>query len=101
MPFQTGSLIHVAYDGLESFDLTKAAKVYENKVALLGNTDTALAFSGTPKQIYERAYAETMKYKHFKKGFVAGLACEWPPFTSAANLQAWVQGSTDAGKMKE
>jgi len=101
MPFPTGSLMHVAYDGLESFDLTKAAKVYENKVALLGNTDTALAFSGTPKQIYERAYAETMKYKHFKKGFVAGMACECPPFTSAANLQAWVQGTKDAGNMKE
>lgn len=101
MPFPTGSVMHVAYDGLEPFDLTKAAKVYENKVALLGNFDTALAFRGTPKQIYDAAYVQAMKYKHFKKGFIAGMACECPPFISAANLEAYVRGSRDGGKLKE
>lgn len=101
MPFPTGSIMHVAYDGLKPFDLTKAAKVYESKTALLGNFDTALAFKGTPKEIYDAAYDMMMRYKHFKKGFVASMACECPPFISAANLQAYVSGSRDASNMKE
>lgn len=101
MPFPTGSIMHVAYDGLKPFDLTKAAKVYENKAIMLGNFDTILAQGGTPKQIYDTAYDMMMRYKHFNKGFIMGMACECPPFMSAANLSAFVSGSKAAANMKE
>ncbi len=100
-PFPPGSIFHVAYDGLKPADLTQVAKQYENRVALLGNVDTALIGRGKPKQIYDEAYRTTMAYKHFKKGFVQGLACECPPFAPSGNIAAFVKGSKDAGKMKE
>jgi len=100
-PFPPGSIFHVAYDGLKSADLTQVAKQFENKVALLGNTDTALIARGKPKEIYEVAYKQTMAYKHFKKGFIAALACECPPFAPPANIMAWCKGVRDAGNMKE
>lgn len=101
MPFPEGSVMHVAYDGLEPFDLTKAAKVYENKCALLGNFDTALAFKGKPDRIYAVAKQQAEKYKHFKKGFIAGMACECPPFIPKENFEAFVKGSQDGGSMKD
>lgn len=101
MPFPTGSVMHIAYDGPKPFDLLKAAKIYESKCCLMGNTDTILAFNGTPQQIYEQAYKDAMRYKHFKNGFFASMACECPPCMSEANFQAFVQGSTDGGRMKE
>lgn len=101
MPFPEGSVMHVAYDGLEPFDLFKAAKVYENKCALLGNFDTALAFRGKPQQIYEAAKDQVEKCKHFKKGFIAGMACECPPMIPAENFEAFIKGSQDGGSMKD
>lgn len=101
MPFPPGSIMHVAYDGPKPFDLCKVAKIYENKCCMMGNTDTILAFNGTPKQVYDQAYKDAMRYKHFKKGFIAGMACECPPLISSENFQAFVQGSKDGGKMKE
>ncbi len=101
MPFPPGSVMHVAYDGPKPFDLLKAAKVYENKCCMMGNTDTILAYTGTPEQVYDMAYKDAMRYKRFKNGFIASMACECPPMMSSANFQAFVQGSRDGGKMKE
>ena len=101
MPFPTGSTMHIAYEGLEPFDLMKAAKIYEDKCTLLGNVDTALAFRGRPERIYKAAREQAERYKHFKNGFIAGMACECPPFIPKENFEAFVRGSKDGGSMKD
>lgn len=100
MPFPTGSMMQVCYDGTKPIDMAKVAKVYENKTAILGNIDPLLLIGGSPKEIYEAAYNQTMSCKHFKKGFISSIGCEMPPYITQANLQAYLSGSRDAGRMK-
>ncbi|MEM3489739.1 MAG: uroporphyrinogen decarboxylase family protein [Nitrososphaerota archaeon] len=98
VPTPPGSIMHVTYDGLKPADLTEVVKVFGNKCPLLGNIDTALIARGTPAQIYEQTKKDVLKYKGFPKGFVAGLACECPPFVPPANVMAFMKAVNDYGK---
>jgi len=99
VPTPPGTIMHVAYDGLQPANLCEVAKIFENKCALLGNMDTSLMFRGTPKQVYEASKDQVLRYKNFKKGFIAGLACECPPFAKPANVEAFMRAVHDHGKI--
>jgi len=100
-PTPQGSIMHVAYDGLKPANLNEVAKIFGNRCCLLGNTDTALMQRGTPAQVYENAKKDVLAYKHIKKGFMAGCACECPPFAPPANVQAWMRANKEFGSMKD
>lgn len=99
VPTPGNTVMHVAYDGHKPANLLEVAKVFENKCAILGNTDTALLARGTPAQIYEQVKKEVLAYKHFKKGYTASLACELPPFTVPTNVMAFMRAGIENGKL--
>lgn len=100
VPTPPGTIMHVAYDGLKSADLTKVAKVFGNRCALLGNLDTAMMMRGTPAQVYEQTKKDVLAYKNFQKGFIAGTACECPPFAPPANVMAFMRAVNEYGKVE-
>lgn len=101
MPMTPATLMHVAYDGKQPMDINKVMSVFGDKCAILGNVDTALMQLGTPKEVYDATKAQVLAGKESPKGFMAGNACEIPPFAPAANTYAFVKAVKDHGKLSK
>lgn len=101
MPMTPATIMHVAYEGKEPMDINKVMDVFGKKCVILGNTDTALMQLGTPAEVYDNVKEQVLAAKESPKGFIAGNACEVPPFAPPANVYAFVQAVKDHGKLSK
>ncbi|MBN1785960.1 MAG: hypothetical protein JW825_03070 [Candidatus Methanofastidiosa archaeon] len=99
VPITPATIMHVAYDGKDPMDINKVMDVFGDKCVILGNTDTALMQLGTPAEVYDNVKAQVLAAKESPKGFMAGNACEIPPFAPPANTYAFVQAVKDFGQL--
>ena len=101
LPLPKGSIMHPTYWGLKPAPLAETAKIFGSKCIVMGNVDTASFLNKTSSEIYEESkqQVEQGKSSGFKKGFIAGIGCEMPPYAPYANVEAFMRAVREHGKL--
>ena len=100
LPLPKGAIMHPTYWGLKPAPLSETRKMFENKCPVMGNIDTADFLNNSPNEIYSETKKQIEEGKTFKKGFIAGIGCEMPPFAPYANVEAFMRGVRDNGRLR-
>ena len=67
-------------------DLDEAIKVFGERAVIVGNVDTSVIHTGTPKQVYELAKGCIEKGKRAPRGFILSPGDEIPPDAPPFNV---------------
>jgi uroporphyrinogen decarboxylase len=100
LPLPKGSIMHPTYWGLKPSPLSETRKMFEDKWIIQGNVDTASFLNKTPAEIYLESKQQVEEGKDCRKGFIAGIGCEMPPFAPFANVEAFLRAVWDHGKLR-
>lgn len=101
VPFTPFTVMQVGYSGRNPFPLADLIKVYGTKATIMGNVDTKVVHSGTPKQVYEMQRDQILVGLESPNGFISGCACELPAFAPPSNVRAMVRAANDYGRFNK
>ncbi len=71
---------------------------YSEKVIFIGYVDTSLLALGTPSEVIAECKREIEVFRNWKRGYILGSACEYPPYASLYNAIAMVKAAEIYGK---
>ena len=71
---------------------------YSEKVIFIGYVDTSLLALGTPSEVIAECKREIEVFRNWKRGYILGSACEYPPYASLYNAIAMVKAVEIYGK---
>lgn len=93
MPLPARTIFSIGHE----MDLTATSKQLGAKYILAGNLDNTLLQAGTPEEVYRDVKRCLTAGMHHPGGFFLMPACEFPPFTPQANVEAIERALADHG----
>jgi uroporphyrinogen decarboxylase len=91
------TVVHIGYKGRDPFPSGLLKEEFGRLATIMGSVDTKLFVIPDPKAVYEQSRDQIISGRDSQCGYVLGTACEIPPYSFPANLQAMNQAAKDFG----
>ena len=91
------TIVNIGYQGREVFPADLMAKEFGHLATIMPSVDTKLMIMPDAGKVYQQAKEQIIRGRDSPHGFILGTACEVPPYTPPANINALVQASKDFG----
>jgi len=101
VPFTPFTVFQLGYKGRDPFPISDLVNRYGKIATIMGNVDTKVVHSGTPRQVYEMQRDQIQAGIGSPCGFISGCACEVPAMSPSANILAMVRAANDVGRYEK
>ncbi|HHT75987.1 MAG TPA: uroporphyrinogen decarboxylase family protein [Methanomassiliicoccaceae archaeon] len=91
------TIVNIGYKGQEVFPADLMAKEFGNVATIMPSVDTKIMIMPDAGRVYQQAKEQIIGGRDSPHGFILGTACEVPPYSPPANINALVQASKDFG----